>query len=345
MRAAMFYGPNKMIVEESPFYHSENEATIKMDACAVCGYDARVFRNGHRKVKPPIILGHEICGRTLQEINTSRGVLSVGTRVVVLPTIPCLSCWYCNNQQYNLCNNLMEIGSTINGGFAEYVKIPQQVIKIGGIVPVPENLCNEEATLLEPLACCLNGFSRLGEIEKGGVIAIVGDGPIGLLHLQLSKKLYNMRSIVVGKIPFRMQMAERMGADAVFTFGNGTEEGVSDFTGGRGADVVIVATSNPEALNFATKIAAKNSKVNLFSSFSNCNSFSPDPNWLHYNQVSIMGSFSSTPLTLQKAMKLVSDGEVDLSKMVTNRYSLNEIEHAMSATEEFHGLRVVVNRF
>ena len=168
MRAAMFYGPNKMIVEESPFSHSENKATIKMDACAVCGYDARVFRNGHRKVKPPIILGHEICGQTLQEINTSKGVLSAGTRVVVLPTIPCLSCWYCNNQQYNLCNNLMEIGSTINGGFAEYVKIPQQVIKIGGIVPVPENLCNEEATLLEPLACCLNGFSRLGEIEKDG---------------------------------------------------------------------------------------------------------------------------------------------------------------------------------
>ena len=213
------------------------------------------------------------------------------------------------------------------------------------LFPVPENLCNEEATLLEPLACCLNGFSRLGEIEKGGVIAIVGDGPIGLLHLQLSKKLYNMRSIVVGKIPFRMQMAERMGADAVFTFGNGTEEDVSDFTRGRGADVVIVATSNPEALNFATKIAAKNSKINLFTGFSNCNSFSPDPNWLHYNQVSIMGSFSSTPLTLQKAMKLVSEGEVDLSKMVTNRYSLNEIEYAMSATEEFHGLRVVVNRF
>jgi len=142
--------------------------------------------------------------------------------------------------------------------------------RVSPSAPVPENLCNEEATLLEPLACCLNGFSRLGEIEKDGVIAIVGDGPIGLLHLQLSKKLYNMRSIVVGKIPFRMQMAERMGADAVFTFGNGTEEDVSDFTSGRGADVVIVATSNPEALNFATKIAAKNSKVNLFSSFSNC---------------------------------------------------------------------------
>src|SRR5207245_9183216 len=107
MRAAMFYGANKMIVEESPFSHSENKATIKMDACAVCGYDARVFRNGHRKFKPPIILSHEICGQTLREINTSKGIISAGTRVIVLQTISCISCWHCNNHQYNLCKNLM----------------------------------------------------------------------------------------------------------------------------------------------------------------------------------------------------------------------------------------------
>src|SRR2546427_6239048 len=175
MRAAMFYGPNKMIVEESPFYHSENEATIKMDACAVCGYDARVFRNGHRKVKPPVILGHEICGQTLHEINTSKGVLSAGTRVVVLPTIPCLSCWYCNNQQYNLCNNLMEIGSTINGGFLEYVNIPQKNIKIGGIVPLPEKFLHEENTLLKPPAFFFNGFFRFCGIEKKGGVLIISD--------------------------------------------------------------------------------------------------------------------------------------------------------------------------
>ncbi|MGI0088642.1 MAG: alcohol dehydrogenase catalytic domain-containing protein [Nitrosotalea sp.] len=345
MHAAMFYGPSNMVVEESPFSLGKNEAALKIDACAVCGYDARVFRNGHRKVKPPVILGHEICGRTLQAINTPDRVLSAGTRVVVLPIIPCLNCWYCNNQQYNLCNNVKELGSTINGGFAEYVKIPEPVIKIGGLVPVPDNLSNEEASLLEPLACCLNGFSRLGQIKPDDVIVIVGDGPIGLLHLQLAKKLYKMRAAVVGKIPFRMQMAQRMEADAVFTYGSDTVKDVLDFTCGRGANLVVVATSNPEALNFATKIAAKNSKINLFASFSNCNSFSSDPNWIHYNQVSITGSFSSTPVILRKAVKLVSDGEIDLSKMVTNRYSLSEIEDAISATEGFHGLRAVVNKF
>jgi L-iditol 2-dehydrogenase len=345
MRASMFYEPNKMVVEELPINLKENEVLLKMDACAVCGYDVRVFRNGHRKVRPPIILGHEICGRIMQEINTSDGIISAGTRVAVLPIMPCLSCWYCNNQEYNLCNNLMEIGSTVNGGFAEYVKVPQQVIKIGGLIPVPDNLSNEETALLEPLACCLNGFSQSGQAEKHKSVIIIGDGPIGLLHLQLSRELYGAKTAVVGKIPFRLQRAKSMGADATFTFGDRTIDDVMDFTGGVGANLVIVATSNPEALNFALKVVGKNSKINMFAGFPNDHSFSLDANWLHYNQISIIGSFSSTPSMLQKAANLASNGTIDLSRIVTHRYSLDDIKQAFLATEEFHGLRTVIDKF
>ncbi len=91
-------------------------------------------------------------------------IIKEGSRVAVCPVIPCLNCRYCYNKQYNLCINLKEIGSTVNGGFAEYVKIPKNVIQIGGLVSVPDNLSNEEAALLEPLACCLNAFSHIGQI-------------------------------------------------------------------------------------------------------------------------------------------------------------------------------------
>ena len=345
MRGSMFYGPNNMVVEELPLALKENEVLLKMDACAVCGYDVRVFRNGHRKVRPPIILGHEICGRIVQEINTSDGILSAGTRVAVLPIMPCLSCRYCNSQEYNLCNNLMEIGSTVNGGFAEYIKIPQQVIKIGGLIPVPDNLSNEEAALLEPLACCLNGFSQLGQVEKEKSVLIIGDGPIGLLHLQLSRALYGLKTAVVGKIPFRLQKAKSMGADAAFALDDRTINDVMDFTGGVGANVMIIATSNPEALNFAKKVASKNSKINVFAGFPNDHSFSLDANWLHYNQISIIGSFSSTPTMFRKAAMLASNGTIDLSRIVTHRYSLDDIKQAFLATEQFHGLRTVIDKF
>lgn len=345
MNAAVFHGPNNLVIEEREFSLDKNEAVVKVDACAVCGYDVRVYRNGHKKVKPPLILGHEICGEVLQDINTPHGVLRSGTRVAISPIIPCLDCKFCYEHKYNLCNNLREIGSTVDGGFAEYVKIPKEIIQIGGLVRVPDNLKSEEVALLEPLACCLNGFSHLGEIEPENSILIIGDGAIGLTHLQLAKRLYHAKTAVVGKIESRVQRAKSMGADDAFMFGNETIDDVLSFTDGYGADIIIVATSNIDALNFATMVASKNSKINIFSGFSNDHNFSPDPNWLHYNQVSIMGSFSSTPKMLQKAITLTSDGTIDLSKIITHRYSLNEIKQAVLATEEFHGLRVVIDKF
>lgn len=343
--AAMFYGPNNLVVEEREFSQDKSETVVKVTACAVCGYDARVYRNGHKKVKAPLVLGHEICAEVLQDINTPGGVLRSGTRIAVSPIIPCLGCKFCSKHQYNLCNNLREIGSTVDGGFAGYLKIPKEIIKIGGLVRVPDNLKNEEVALLEPLACCLNGFSQLGEIEPESSIVIIGDGAIGLTHLQLAKNLYRAKTAVVGKIESRIQKAKSMGADEVFMFGDTTVDDVNSLTDGYGADIVIVATGNPDALNLATKVAGKNSKINLFSGFSGSHGFAPDPNWMHYNQVSIMGSFSSTPKMLQKATTLASDGTIDLSKIVTHRYALDEIEQAVLATEEFRGLRSVIDKF
>ncbi len=346
IHAAVFYGPNNLVVEEKRFDLTKDDIAVKINVCAVCGYDARVYRNGHKKVKSPVILGHEICGELLQEISMPDGILKAGTRVTILPVIPCLGCRYCIKKQYNLCNNLREIGSNVDGGFAEYIKIPQEIIKIGGLIPIPDNLKDEEAALLEPLACCLNGFSQFSHIESDSNVLIIGDGPIGLLHLQLSKKLYNSRIAVVGKIPARLENAKLMGADAIFMFNSGTVEDVLNFTDGYGANRIIIATSNPEVLDFATKVASKNSKINIFAGFPNGrHTFSLNANWLHYNQVSMAGSFSSTPEMIKKAMTLVSEGMIDLSKIITHRYSLDNIKQAMVATEEYHGLRVIIDRF
>ena len=384
MRAAVFYGPNNIAIEDIKFNHEcdsdeEDRILLKVNACAVCGYDVRVFRNGHKKVIPPIILGHELCGEiqktviakttttTMMANNNKEKEITIkeGTRVAVSPILPCLNCRYCQNQLYNLCVNLREIGSTIDGGFAEYIKIPKKILQIGGLVPIPDNLSNEEAALLEPLACCLNGFSHIGggssstAVIKESSVVIIGDGPIGLLHLQLSKLYGAAKTIMVGKIPARIQKAKALGADRTVFVPNDNEEeqqeknlyNVLDFTDGTGADIVIVATSNPKALGFAMKVAGKNSKINIFAGMSssnqanNNNNISLDPNWLHYNQISITGSFSSTSSMLQEAARLTSDREIDLSKIISHQYSLTNIEEAILATEKYYGLRVIINKF
>jgi L-iditol 2-dehydrogenase len=379
MRAAIFYGPGNIANEEvhcdfrytpkeiprSDARREEGDVLLKVKACAVCGYDVRVYRNGHYKVAPPIILGHEICGQINKDVvvdtldsdgkHTTGYRISAGSRLAVSPIIPCLSCVYCSYRQYNLCLNLKEIGSSINGGFAEFIKIPKEVLKIGGLVPVPDKLGDEEAALLEPLACCLNGFHHMSPLirkNEQGSVAIIGDGPIGLLHLQLVRNMCDVNTVVIGRISQRLQEAKSLGANATVKFASDADfdqslENTLALTNGVGFNVIIVATSNPVALKLALKIASKNSRINIFAGMpkSTDTFFSLDPNFLHYNQISITGSFSSTPSTLMEAVKLASSGEINLSKLVSHAYHLEDIIQAILATEKYHGLRTVINRF
>jgi L-iditol 2-dehydrogenase len=348
MLAAVFHAPNNIIVEQVPVTHSH--VTIKVRACAVCGYDARVFRNGHRKVHPPVILGHELCAQIQKDLQADDGTaLSAGSRVAVCPLIPCLNCKYCQIGDYNLCINLREIGSSSDGGFAEYVTIPEHLIRIGGLVPVPDNLTDEEAALLEPLACCLNSYYRMLPVAKESSVVIIGDGPMGLIHLQLFKRLSGSRVAIVGKVPLRMEMARAMGADAVLAYSpEKTVADIHDFAGassGGGADLVVVATSNPVAFDLATKVSSRNSKISLFAGMPRGQTLLLDANWLHYNQISVTGTFSSTPKILKEATKIAADKTIDLSTIITHRYSLPEIEKAIDVTEKYRGLRAVITKF
>jgi L-iditol 2-dehydrogenase len=277
--------------------------------------------------------------------------MNSGSRVAVCPLIPCLHCKYCQIGDYNLCINLREIGSSSDGGFAEYVTIPEHLIRIGGLVPVPNNLTDEEAALLEPLACCLNSYYRMLPVARAGTVVIIGDGPMGLIHLQLFKRLSGSRVAIVGKVPLRMEKARAMGADAVLAYSHETVADILDFAGassgggGGGADLVVIATSNPVAFELATKVSGRNSKISLFAGMASGQTFLLDANWLHYNQISVTGTFSSTPKILKEATRIAADKTIDLSTIVTHSYSLPEIEKAIDVTEKYRGLRAVINKF
>ena len=353
MNAAVFLEPNKISNTQVPLYDqksSENAKIFRVKACAVCGYDVRVFRNGHEKVDPPIILGHEICAEAVDDLELVGGlIIPANTRVAVSPIVPCLGCAYCSTGQYNLCSNLRELGSSIDGGFAEYIQVPNTTLQVGGIIPIPNELNDNEASLLEPLACCINGLSRLEShsLDEDHSICIIGDGPIGLIHLKLFN-LMRAKRIVIGKIESRMKAAKSMGAHEVLLADDrleSTAKEVFNLTNGVGANLVIIAASNPEALGLATKIASKNAQISLFAGMPKNTRLSLDSNWLHYNQVSIIGNFSATSDSMRQAIRFVSKGRIDLSDLVSHSYSLSNIEEALEATESYHGLRNVINEF
>ena len=345
-RAAVFNGPRSITMERLPLAQSnDGSAILKILSCAVCGYDVRVYNEGHRKVHPPIILGHEICAETMHPISNLRegNLISEGTRVAISPLVPCLKCYYCASERYNLCNNLQEIGSSVNGGFAEYIKIPLNNIIIDGIVPIPDNITNEEAALIEPLACCLNAHLRFQSSHTDRSI-IIGDGPIGLIHLQISK-LYGMKTIVIGRIDYRMDQAKQLGADMVLLNSNieDSVRSIIDSTNNVGANMIIVATSNPDALDLALRIASKDSIISLFAGMPKTKILSLDPNWLHYNEISISGSFSSTPILMRKAISMVSESKINLKKIISYTYRLKNIEDAFLATEKYSSFRSIIH--
>ena len=372
MRAAVFYSPNNISIEErnsaSPSCSNEGkEILVRMNACAVCGYDVNVYRNGHTKVRAPVVLGHEICGELMESPNipithtdpnenTYKLDLLEGTRVVLSPVVPCLNCMYCDSGQYNLCTQLGEIGSSIDGGFAEFVRIPNNTLKIGGLIPLPNSLTNEESTLIEPLACCLNGFKRINsfsnDVMERKTFVILGDGPIGLIHLQLARYLYGARTIVVGRVKHRLQSAKNMGADFVIELEENKDSPTSvikevlDLTDGKGASVSIIATPNPDAFEVAAGIASKNSIINIFAGMPRHPSFQLDPNWVHYNQIALIGSFSATPKLIRESIELAAEKRgINLSTIISHRCKLDEIYKALEITEELLGLRVVINSF
>jgi len=345
--SAVFIGPKNFEIKDLPISSKDSNVLLKTLSCAVCGYDVRVFKEGHKKVRPPIVLGHEICARTLNTLYLPNDqIIPEYSRVIVSPLIPCLNCHHCSAGFFNSCNNLNEIGSSINGGFADYINIPQNNILINGIIPIANNIRDDEASLIEPLSCCLNAHLNFNIPISGEFVIIIGDGPIGLIHLQLSK-LYGAKTIVVGKIPSRLDEAKSIGADIVL-MNNDPEESIKtiwEYTYGKGGKLVVVATSNPEAIDLALKVAGKNSLVSLFAGMSKNKILRIDPNLLHYNQIALSGSFSSTPRVMKKAMDLVHEQKIDLKRLITHRFSLDEIDKAFNVTETYNGLRSVINSF
>jgi L-iditol 2-dehydrogenase len=345
--SAVFSGPRNFEIKDLPMSSKNCNVLLKTLSCAVCGYDVRVFKEGHKKVRPPIVLGHEICARTLGNLRLPNGqIIAEDRRVIVSPLIPCLKCHNCNAGHFNCCNKLNEIGSSVNGGFADYINIPENNVLINGIVPIESNIHDDEASLIEPLSCCLNAYLNINNSVRDEYVIIIGDGPIGLIHLQISK-LFGAKTIVVGKIPSRLREAESIGADKIL-MNNDSDESIRsilDYTYEKGGKLIIVATSNPDAIDLALKIAGKNSLINLFAGIPKNKFVNIDPNLLHYNQITLSGSFSSTPNLMKKAVDLVNNQKINLRRLVTHRFSLDEIEKAFSITEDYQGLRSVINSF
>jgi len=325
MRAAMLYGIKDLRVEyvKKPLVDS-GEVLVKVKAATTCGTDLKILQRGYleKVISLPTIFGHEWAGDVVE---VGQGVTwpEIGMRIRAGNSAPCLKCQMCRKGKYNLCENMLWLW----GAYAEYIKVPSRTIQVNA-QEIPHNVTYEEAALVEPLACVLHGAEKVG-IEIGSTVAIIGSGPIGLLHLLVARKLGAGKIIVCDLVDDRLAFAKKMGADeTVNPKTTDPVEAVNQLTKDSKADVVIEAIGLPSTWEQALRIVAKGGKILEFGGCPPGTHIQVDTELLHYSEVTVIGAFHTTPLHFSKALRLISSGTLNVKPLITKKMSLEKINEA-----------------
>ena len=345
MRAAVFYGPHDIKVEEVPEpVPRRGEVLIKVKVTTICPTDVRKYL-GHSEVKGPLILGHEFSG-VIEEVGDEVTTFSVGERVTALPFIFCGHCRYCRLGLYNLCLNLTglggaaEVGGRLNGSFAEYIKVPSD-----NVYRLPANVSYLGGSLIEPLAASLNGLLK-AELRPTDNVLVIGAGPMGLLQVSLARLLGSHKILVSDLIEERLKRAERLGADVTI---NPKEEDlrrrVMEETNDNGADIVMLSTGGSvmaKLLGEALRLSAKGARIVVFAGTWPPKEATLDLNTIHYGERKIIGSFIYDKRTFLTAVNIAERGELDLERLITHKFKLEDVEHAFKVVIKKRGLKVAL---
>ncbi|WP_243124462.1 zinc-dependent dehydrogenase [Clostridium sp. AWRP] len=343
MKAAMYKGIGKIELEEIARPKVEKGTVlIKVKACAICGGDLRTFNFGHKAIKPPIVLGHEIAGEIVETASDIEKY-KVGDRVIVAPAIGCGSCSYCLSGWQNMCYHRTTIAHHYNGGFEEYMLIPADAIKAGNINYIPDEVTYLEASLAEPLACVLNAQEVIN-VGLGDTVAVIGAGPIGCMHAEVARAKGAGKVFLINRSEGRLKATKKFGFDEYICSGKeDAVKSVMDLTNGLGANIVIVTAGSPEAEIMGLNMASKMGKVCFFAGLPKDKpTVNLDSNLLHYRQITVFGTFSSAPRHNALALEMIRSGKVSAKDILTHVVTLDKIIDGMKLVKNREALRVSV---
>jgi len=336
MKAQVFYGPGNVRLEfiDIPKI-GPGEALVKIKSALTCGSDLKTYKRGHpTMIKEGSVFGHEWAG-DIVEIGPEVRDFKQGDRVTAMNSVPCFICYYCKRQLYSLCENLVYN----NGAYAEFIRIPANILKINTL-KIPDSLTYKEAALTEPLSCVVHG-ADVSNITEGDTVAINGAGPAGLFWLVLAK-LKGARVISTDLSVERLKIAREFGAD--FTI-NATEvddqvEAVKSLTEGkRGVDIAVDATGFPEVWKMALRMGRKGATINLFGGCPPDTSVNIETRLIHYSELKIIGTYHHTPYYVRKAFKLIENKQINTAKFISADMPLENLIDALELIGKYKGIK------
>jgi L-iditol 2-dehydrogenase len=309
------------------------EALVKVTAVGLCGSDAHWFSEGSigdAALTKPLVLGHEIAG-----------VIAVGPRagerVALDPAIPCLDCEMCHAGKPHLCERLRFAGhGRTDGALRTHMAWPERCI-----TPLPANIPDVEAPLLEPLGICLHAIDLVG-LKPDQSAGVYGCGPIGLLLISTLRAMGVPRIYATDILPHRIARAKELGATLALRYEGGPErEAILDATGGRGVDVAFDVSGSDEAIDTAVRTVRSSGTAVLIGIPSSSLS-SVDASAARRKELSVRWCRRMMPGDLERAARIVSSGQVSPDGLVTERFPLARGAEAFEALVSRRGIKVVV---
>lgn len=341
MKAVLFYGPQNIKYEETSIKPlSKGEILVKIDSALTCGTDVKTYRRGHPVLikQIPSGFGHEFAG-VVEKVTEGVDNVKVGDRVVCANSAPCGECFYCKREEYNLCENL----DLLNGAYAEYIVVPERIVKKNTLI-VPDNLPLYKAAFCEPLANVVHGAERT-DIKPGQTVGIIGIGPIGLMFARVAK-LKGARVIAAGRNPVKLRLAEEFAqADEVVDLKKypNPEKIFKEFSDeGKGLDVIVECVGLPEIWERAFSCVRPGGTVHFFGGCKSGSTVTFDTTKMHYGDIKLMSVFHHTPKYFRQALDLIVSGKIDVDKLITDTLPLEKVEYAMEQHIEGNAIKFLI---
>ncbi len=318
MRAAILHGPGDLRIEEvDDPVPGPGEVVLRIGAAATCGTDVKTVKRGHLTVASyPSPLGHEFAG-TVEAMGEGVRNVAPGDVVFCGNSAPCGSCRQCVRGRESLCEDLLYV----LGGFAEKLLVPERIVRVN-LHRLPEGLPLKLAPLAEPLACAVHAL----DVCAGENVTILGAGSLGTMLCALVAT-GGGRPVVLDPHPERLAIARRFGAAETILATKGPE----DVERAGGADLVIEAVGRPEAWELAVARAAPGGTVNLFGGCARGSTFTIPTARIHYEEVTVLGTYHHAPRYLAQALQILAAGEYPWAELFGSEIALEELPAALQA--------------
>jgi L-iditol 2-dehydrogenase len=312
MKAVIWYNNLDIRLVEIPLIHpGPQEILVKVISCGICGSDVVEW---YRLPRAPFIPGHEI-GAEVVEVGQTVKDFRPGDRVFIAPKVPCGRCYYCRQGHFPQCSVVKE---RLPGGMAEYILVPEIIVKRGTYL-LPEKISFDQSTFIEPLACVVRA-QKLARLKKGQIVLVLGSGVSGLLHLQLAKKK-KCRTAATDINKKKLAYAEQLGADLVISAADDVSSRLQERFG-RKADVVILCTSAPKAIEQAWASVDKGGTIVFFAVPAPEEKVNLPINSFWTQEIKIITSYYCGPAEIQRAIELLARQEIEVDRMITHRLPL-----------------------